>query len=93
MNINVTHIAKLASLPLKAEDVQKFEKQLSEVLTYVEQLQKVDTSNIVPTSQVTGLENVVREDVSRESLSQESVLSQTKSSQHGFFKVSGIFEE
>jgi aspartyl-tRNA(Asn)/glutamyl-tRNA(Gln) amidotransferase subunit C len=93
MNINVTHIAKLANLPLTPDEKEKFEKQLSEVLSYVEQLQKIDTSNIIPTSQVTGLENVLREDSAGESLSQEDALSQTKSSQNGLFKVSGIFEE
>lgn len=93
MHINVTHIAKLANLPLKDEEKAKFEKQLAEVLSYVEQLQTVDTKNVVPTSQVTGLENVVRVDVSGISLSQKDALSQTASSQNGLFKVSGIFEE
>lgn len=93
MNINVTHIAKLANLPLKDEEKVKFEKQLAEVLSYVEQLQTVDTKNVVPTSQVTGLENVLREDVAGASLSQKDALSQTASSQNGLFKVSGIFEE
>lgn len=58
----VRHIAKLARLGLNDSDVQKFSQQLSNILDYVEQLKKVDTSKVEPTSQVTGLQNVMRED-------------------------------
>jgi aspartyl-tRNA(Asn)/glutamyl-tRNA(Gln) amidotransferase subunit C len=93
MQINVAHIAKLANLPLKDDEVEKFEKQLAEILTYVEQLNKVDTTDVAQTSQVTGLENVTREDVAGISLPQETAISQAPSTQNGLFKVSGIFEE
>ena len=58
----VLHIAKLARLELKAEEVEKFRTQLSEILEYVGQLSKVDTTGIEPIAQITGLQNVTRED-------------------------------
>ena len=93
MTIDVAHIAKLANLPLNPEEKEKFEKQLSEILTYVEKLNEVDTTNVEPTSQVTGLENVTREDETRPSLSQEESLSNTKSKKNGLFKVPAILTE
>lgn len=90
MKIDVPHIAKLANLPLKPEEKEKFEKQLSEVLAYVEKLKEVDTKNVDITSQVTGLENVTREDETTPSLSQEKALSNTKSQHNGLFKVKAI---
>ena len=39
---------------------------MSDVLGYVKQLQEVDTKNIKPVSQVTGLVNVVREDIAED---------------------------
>ena len=93
MKIDVTHIAKLANLTLTDEEKNKFEPQLSEVLTYVEKLQKVDTSGVEPTSQVTGLENVLRDDKSSESLSQDVALSQAPLTKNGMFQVKGIFEK
>ncbi len=36
--------------------------QLSNVLSYIDQIKDVDTTNVEPTAQVTGLENVLRED-------------------------------
>lgn len=93
MKINVSHVAKLANLSLTKEEKEKFEQQLSSILSYIEKLNEVDTSAIEPTSQVTGLENVTREDEPKPSLSQEEVLSNTSSKHNGLFKVKAIFEE
>lgn len=90
MKINVHHVAKLANLPLKPVEVKKFEKQLAETLDYVNQLGEINTQNVEPTSQVTGLENVTREDEARPSLTQEEALSGTKNQRNGFFKVTAI---
>ena len=93
MKIDVGHIAKLANLPLKPSERDKFEKRLSEILTYVKKLKKIDTENVETTSQVTGLENVTREDETTPSLSQEEALSNTKSHHNGLFKVKAILTE
>lgn len=93
MKIDVAHVAKLANLTLSKEEQGKFEKQLSEILSYVEKLKEVDTKNVEITSQVTGLENVTREDKPSPSLSQEEALSNSKSTHNGMFKVKAILEE
>lgn len=93
MKIDVKHTAKLANLPLNENEAIKFEKQLSEVLDYVKKLEEVDTSDIQPTSQTTGLENIVREDETGNSLTQQEALSNGKDFLNGQFKVKGIFED
>lgn len=93
MKIDVSHIAKLANLPLSPAEKTKFEKQLGETLEYVEGLNEVKTKNTEPTSQVTGLENITREDTTKPSLSQNEALSNTRSKHNGFFKVKAIFVE
>ncbi len=90
MKINVSHVAKLANLSLTKEEKEKFEKQLSETLDYVNQLKEIDTNGIEPTSQVTGLENVARNDEAIPSFSQEESLSNTKNKHNGFFKVKAV---
>lgn len=59
---DIGHIAKLARLDLSDKEKQKYSKELSEILDYMEKLNEVDTKNIEPTSQVTGLTNVFRKD-------------------------------
>lgn len=93
MKIDIDHVAKLANLPLKPEEKEKFEKQLSKILFYVEKLNEVDTKNVEAISQVTGLENVIREDKTSPCLTQEEALSNSKSNHNGLFKMPAILEE
>ena len=93
MKIDVGHVARLANLTLSKREQDKFGKQLSEILSYVEKLKEIDTKNVETTSQVTGLENVTREDEATPPLSQEEVLSNTKSRHNGFFRVKAILDE
>ncbi len=59
---DVKKLAKLSRLKLNDKEVAKYQDELSAILSYVEKLQKVDTKGLEPTSQVTGLKNVVRPD-------------------------------
>lgn len=59
---DIQHIADLARLELSDEELEKYGSQLSDILNYIGQLKEVDTSNIEPTAQVTGLENITRAD-------------------------------
>lgn len=59
---DVRHIAKLARLNLSDAEVERFSRELSSILDYIDQLQEVDTSNVEPTAQVTGKTNNFRED-------------------------------
>ncbi len=92
MKINIPHVAKLANLEITKEQEEVFEKQLSEVLTHIEKLNEVDTTGVSETSQVTGLENVEREDKPTDSFSQDEALSQARNTHNGSFAVKGIFE-
>jgi aspartyl-tRNA(Asn)/glutamyl-tRNA(Gln) amidotransferase subunit C len=60
---DVLKLARLARINMTADEVTEFTKEFNEILIYVEQLQAVDVSGLQPTSQVTGLVNVTREDV------------------------------
>lgn len=59
---DVLHIASLARLTLKAEEVETMTKELSSILGYIEVLNEVDTAAVEPTAQVTGMTNALRED-------------------------------
>lgn len=91
---NVEHIAKLARIELTEEEKEKFAKELSSILDYVGQLNKVDTKNIKPISQVTGLENVTREDNPKSKTRdlRSKLLKEAPSKKDNHFKVSKILE-
>ena len=58
----VEHIAKLARISLVQKEIEKFQKELSSILDYVEKLKEVDIEGITPTSHSIAIENVMRED-------------------------------
>lgn len=59
---DVLKLARLARIELTDEEVEEFAGEFSAILEYVEQLQTIDVAGLEPTSQVTGLTNVTRED-------------------------------
>ncbi len=96
----VRHVAKLANLPLTSEEEEKYSEQLSKILEYIEQLNKVDTTGVEPTFNVSGQENVMRKDEAESSLSQEEVLQNAPkkekglpAGQAGFFVTKGVFDK
>ena len=58
----IEHIANLARLKLTDKEIKKYGDQLSGVLSYIDQLKEVNTDDVEPTAQVTGLTNVLRDD-------------------------------
>ena len=93
MKIDVSHVAKLANLPLSDAEKKKFEQQLEETLAYIKQLEEVNTEGVAITPQVTKLENVLDDDSIQPSLSQEAALKNAASTYKGFFKVKAILEQ
>jgi aspartyl-tRNA(Asn)/glutamyl-tRNA(Gln) amidotransferase subunit C len=75
----VRHVAKLAGFDLSEEETGKFQKELSDTLAYIETLGEINTKGTEPTSQITGLENVTREDKTTAPLSaQEAIFNAPK---------------
>lgn len=91
----VKKIAALANLPINEENLTKLQKELESSFEFINKIQSLDTSKVEETSQVTGLENVLREDFidKKRTLSQKEALSQAPSTHKGYFKVKAIFDE
>ncbi|MCA9330868.1 Asp-tRNA(Asn)/Glu-tRNA(Gln) amidotransferase subunit GatC [Candidatus Saccharibacteria bacterium] len=59
---DVLHLAKLARLQLSDEEAARLQEELGSILGYVKQLESVDVTDMKPTTQVSGLQNVMRAD-------------------------------
>lgn len=59
---DVRHLAQLSSLQLEDTEVEALRADITNILTYIEQLSELDTEGVEPTYQVTDLENVWRAD-------------------------------
>lgn len=88
---DVLKLARLARLQLSEEELQRYSKELSAILKYVEQLSDVDTKGLEPTSQVTGLTDVMREDeVIDYGINQEALLKNLPSHEKNYIKVKRV---
>ncbi len=88
----VLKLAKLNKLSLSEEQTDKFRSELEASLTYIEQLQLVDTEGLLPTNQVTGLTNVMRADIIKENVTQEALLKNSPNREGNLIKVRRIIE-
>lgn len=84
---DVEHVAKLARLEFTETEKEKFTHQLNDILSYIEKLNEIDTSNVEPLSQVIELNNVFRDDSVQPSLPQEEALKNAPDHSEKFFKV------
>lgn len=89
----VKKIADLARLELSEQELIKQTKVISSVLDYMNTLNEVDTSSVEPTSQVTGLENITREDEVEDCKYSDKLIELMPSLEYGKLKVPGVFSE
>ena len=87
----IEHIAKLARIELREDELEKFRVDLNKVLGYIEVLKTVNTDGVEPLAQVTGLENVFREDVAERSELTDDILKNPPAHTGRFIKVKKVF--
>ena len=84
------HVAKLARLDLTEEEVDKFSRQLGDILGYVEQMNEIDTTNVQPLAHPFDVVNVMREDEVIYKNTKEELMQNAPEEEDGFFKVPKI---
>ena len=85
---DILKLAKLARLDLTDAEIEEYSRELTEILQYVEQLQKVDVKGLDPTNQITGLTNVTRKDEIKDYRYEPSdLLKNVPQTQNGQIKV------
>ena len=88
----VKHIANLARLQLSDEELQKYQHQLSDILDYAVMLQKIDTSNIPPTSSMLIDRLELREDTPSTCLKAEELMANAPQFEESQFRVPPVLE-
>ena len=84
---DIQHLASLSSLALTDDEVDGLRQDLENIIGYIKQLGELDTAGVEPTYQVTGLENVWREDEIQPGISAEKLLELAPEKQNNQVKV------
>jgi aspartyl-tRNA(Asn)/glutamyl-tRNA(Gln) amidotransferase subunit C len=88
----VKQVARLCRLKLSDAEVALFTRELSEILSYIEKLNKLDTEAVKPLTHVLPLSNVLREDEVKDSLPVEKSLANAPEKVKNFFSVPKIID-
>jgi len=91
-DLNIDHIANLARIALTPEEKAKFATQLGDVLSYIEQLKKVDVSGVEPTAHAFPVYNVWADDVAQPGLSVEAALQNAPAQRNNMIAVPKVVE-
>lgn len=91
----VKHIAKLSDIPVTDAEVSNMTQAFEETLAVVSNLQSVDVTGVEPTHQVTGLENVTRQDIveTDRMFSQSEALANGHQVFNGYFVVGRLIDK
>ncbi len=87
---DVKKVAKLARLELSDTDLEKHSVQLEKILNYVAELEKIDTTNVIPTTRAVEVVNRTRDDLVENTDIREELLELAPNREGDFFKVPRI---
>ncbi|MBP7760344.1 Asp-tRNA(Asn)/Glu-tRNA(Gln) amidotransferase subunit GatC [Candidatus Saccharibacteria bacterium] len=88
---DVKQLAQMSALTITDEQAEALRRQLEDILSYVAQLDEVDTTGIEPTYQVGGLENVLRPDEIKDyHVSRDDLLKNAPETENGAIKVKKV---
>ncbi len=90
---DVQHVARLARLALSEEELDRFQRQLSQILEEADKVRRLPTEGVPPMSHAVPRVNVWREDAAGPCLTQEEALSTAPEVEQGRFMVPRIIEE
>jgi aspartyl-tRNA(Asn)/glutamyl-tRNA(Gln) amidotransferase subunit C len=91
-DFDVAYVARLARINLTDAEAKVFQKQLSDVLKYVEKLHQADVSHVEAAAHALPNYNVFREDVPRDLFTAEEALSNAPRQANGLFIVPKVVE-
>lgn len=87
----IEKVARLARIELGTEELETMTLEISSILNFVETLQAIDTKNVQATSQVTGLNDVWREDkVVKSKVPAKDLLAGAPETKDGYVKVKKV---
>ena len=90
--IDVSKIAVLARLSLSEEEIGRFQKEISNILTYIETIHDVDVSGVEPTAHATLVTNVNRDDIEGETQELAKTMANAPASEDNMVRVPVVIE-
>ena len=88
----VEQVANLARIKMDRETLGKFAAQLDQIVSYIDKLNELDTSDVEPLTNASGLMNAFRKDEPGTCLERERGLANSASQAQGHYRVPKVIE-
>jgi aspartyl-tRNA(Asn)/glutamyl-tRNA(Gln) amidotransferase subunit C len=88
----LAHIASLARIRLGEDELEPLARELSKILTWIEQLNEVDTSGVAPMVSVAAAGLPMREDQVTDGGCRDEILANAPLTASGFFVVPKVID-
>lgn len=88
----VEYVANLSRIELDEKELEKLSGQLTVILDFIDKLKDKDITDVLPTSHILPINNVLREDIPKASLALLKTLENSPEKQGNFFVVPKVIE-
>ena len=88
----ILKVADLARIERKEEEIEALSEEMNKILTFMEKLNELDTTNVKPLVYMNEEVNIWREDVAKQEISVEGGLKNSAVHNESFFFVPKIIE-
>ena len=89
----VRHIGLLSRIELTDEQVERFGRQMADIVAYMDKLQQLDTEGVEPMAHPLSVQNVLAQDVPQASLPVEQALANAPDRVEDFYRVPKVIGE
>lgn len=88
----VKHLANLSRLKFSSDELENFKHEFEKTMQHVDELQNIDTTNVVENAHILDAKQELRADEVVLSLTQETVVIEAPEKSHGMFRIKKIVE-
>ena len=89
----VRHLASLVRIELTDSEVEEFRGELASILSHIDALAEIDTTEVPPTNNGSDLLNVQDEDAARASMPREQILANAPQREDAYFRVHAVLDQ
>lgn len=88
----VKNLADLSRLKFNSQEKEEIKKDLQRMISFVEKLNELDTSNVEPQLHMTDAVNIYREDIVQGSMPKADAFKNAPSADNNYFKVPKVIK-
>ena len=89
----IDHIAHLARLEFEGEKKEAIKQDLDRIISFMDKLQEVDTTNVEPLIFMTNEINHLRKDVAKVTVTQEQALKNAPKKDSDYFRIPKVLSK